>query len=157
MAGIQSKLSNLSSANPHCLLVVFSSFQMYSWINLKTITSVHVVNVMLLLVNLCFVVTPYKNSKNKFELCQALNTSVNKMLLNNTNRKWNALGCTILSFLLQELSLLVFSDTQLEIEGSYSWEMYKLGTINLHLSNLGENLSAGTAEMHFQCRWLSIS
>lgn len=32
--------------------------------------------------------------------------SVNKMLLNmagNTNRKWNALGCTILSFLLQEL------------------------------------------------------
>lgn len=66
----------------------------------------HVVNIMLLHVNLCFVVTPYKNSKNKVEFCQALNTSVNKMLLNmagNTNRKWNALGCTICSFLLWEL------------------------------------------------------
>lgn len=69
---------------------------MYSWINLEIIISVDVVNIVLLDVNLCLVVTPYKNSKNKVELCQALNTSVNMMLLNMTgssNRKWNALGC----------------------------------------------------------------
>lgn len=34
------------------------------------------------------------------------------------------------------LSLLVFGDTQLEVEGSHSWEVCKLGTMNLHLSNL---------------------
>lgn len=55
------------------------------------------------------------------------------------------------------VSLLVFSDTQLEIEGSYSWEVCKLGTLNLYLSNLGENQFASTGEMHFQCRCLSIS
>lgn len=53
MAGIQSKLSNPSSANPHCLLVAFSSFWMYSLINLETIISVDVVNIMLLHVNGC--------------------------------------------------------------------------------------------------------
>lgn len=52
MAGIQSKLSNPSSANPHCLLVFFSSFWMYSWINLEIIISVDVVNIMLLDANL---------------------------------------------------------------------------------------------------------
>lgn len=53
--------------------------------------------------------------------------------------------------------VLVLSDPQLEIEGNYSWEMCKLGTINLPLSNLGENHSASTGEMHFHCRCLSIS